>query len=283
MLSIICTGIILAFSWAYTLWTLSSPERMQFFNYVMLAPAPIAFCFYLYESRSLKKALRPLTNIPSFGSLCFSILFPPVFLSLLALLVLVFGLGTYNQDNLFQIIKFLPKGSGLVFAMFLLIGEEYAWRGYLLPRFTEAWGPIVATTVIGFIWAIWHGPLVYGLASKLGTTDSPLFLSIVQMGAVFILSFPFAYAYFKSGSIIPPVIIHFLWNWLNPAILGNVYRNQPGIIAGNLLYINGETIAGVALGSLFVFWFIWQVSKRSTFSNLRLFQNVKRESYKVPT
>jgi uncharacterized protein len=78
----------------------------------------------------------------------------------------------------------------------------------------------------------------------------------MQMSAVFVLAFPFAFAFFKSGSIVPPMIIHFLWNWLNPAILGNVYRNQPGIVEGNILLINGETLAGVLLGLFFVVWFV---------------------------
>lgn len=255
MVPIICTVTILLVSLGFTAYTLSTPERMKIFNYVMFIPAPIAFCFFLYESRSISVALKPLLTIPNVGSLMFGTLFPVLFLSLLTALVLLLGLGSFNSEAVSKIVSVFPKGSGLVFAFFLLIGEEYAWRGYLLPRFSEMWGPIIATAVVGIIWAVWHGPLVYGLTSKLGT-GHPLLLTVLQMLAVFVLSFPFAYAYFKSGSILPPVIIHFLWNWLNPALLGNVYRNQPGVVNGNLLVINGETAAGVVLGLFFVGWFV---------------------------
>lgn len=116
---------------------------------------------------------------------------------------------------------------------------------------------------MGLVWAVWHGPLVYGLAVKQGTTGHPMLLSMAQMAAVFVLSFPFAYSYYISGSIIPPVIMHYIWNWLNPAILGNVYRNQPGIVEGNLLVINGETLGGVLLGIPVLIWVLWKFSHKA--------------------
>lgn len=260
VIAILCVAAILLVSWGFNYFTMSTPERMQIFNYVMLIPAPIALAFYLYESKSFAKVLSPILKVPSFGSISFSVLFPILFLVLLAGIIVIIGQGIFRAESLSKIIETLPKGSGLLFAFLVLFGEEYAWRGYLLPRFTDAWGPVAATAFVGVIWAIWHGPIVYGLASKLGTTDHPMLLTLLQMSAVFVLAFPFAFAFYQSGSIVPPMIIHFLWNWLNPAILGNVYRNQPGIVEGNILLINGETLAGVILGLFFVAWFILRAS-----------------------
>jgi uncharacterized protein len=258
---IICTGVILIVSFIFNAYTLSSPERMQMFNYVMLIPAPIAFLFFWWESGSFFSVVRPIIKIPNLKSLTFAVLFPVMFLGILTSIVLILGLGVFDAEATPKIVAQLPKGKGLVFALCLLVGEEFAWRGYLLPRFTKIWGPIGATVAIGIIWAIWHGPIVYGLASFLATGSNPLLLTALQMSAVFVLSFPFAYAYFESGSIVPPVIMHFLWNWLNPAILGNVYRNKPGVIDGNLLLINGETTGGVILGLFFVYWFVRRAEK----------------------
>lgn len=256
-----CTFTILIVSLSYTCFTLSSPERMKFFNYIMFIPAPIAVLYWFYETRDIKVVLGPLYKSPSFSSLSFSIFYPSIFLVTIAIFIYLLGLGILNPDKMPLIISRFPTGKGLLFALLLLIGEEYAWRGYLLPRFSSVWGPLKGTIAVGLVWAIWHGPLVFGLASKLNTGTDPLLLSIVQMTAVFVFSFPFAFSYFKSGSVIPPAIFHFIWNWLNPAILGNVYRNRPGIIEGKLLFINGETIAGVILGLCFVGWFIRKPSK----------------------
>jgi membrane protease YdiL (CAAX protease family) len=73
-------------------------------------------------------------------------------------------------------------------------------------------------------------------------------LCLIQMSAVFVFSFPFAYSYFRGGSIIPPMIFHFLWNIYNPAVLGDIYRNEPGIMNGPIWVINGEGLWSILLG-----------------------------------
>ena len=67
---------------------------------------------------------------------------------------------------------------------------------------------------------------------------------------------PFAYSYFLTENIIPPMLFHFMWNFYNPIVLGDIYQNQPGIMTGNMIYINGEGLAGIILGSIFLIWFI---------------------------
>ena len=41
------------------------------------------------------------------------------------------------------------------------IGEEYGWRGYLLPRLIVLLGPLRASILIGIIWGIWHLPVFF--------------------------------------------------------------------------------------------------------------------------
>jgi membrane protease YdiL (CAAX protease family) len=38
------------------------------------------------------------------------------------------------------------------------LGEEFGWRGFALPYLQRKWGPLVATIVIGVVWALWHLP-----------------------------------------------------------------------------------------------------------------------------
>jgi membrane protease YdiL (CAAX protease family) len=199
----------------------------------------------------------------SFKSYLFSALYPVLFIATCAFLAVVFSLASPNWEKGKTLLPSFTLANTLI-GILLILGEEYAWRGYLLPELSRIKGPVYATVVVGLVWAIWHAPILYGLATKLGT-GNPLQVCLVQMGAVLVFSFPFAYSYFLSGSIIPPIIFHWVWNVYNPIVLGNIYRNKSGIMEGNIVAINGEGIMGVALGLFFVAWFLWQAksSKRS--------------------
>lgn len=43
--------------------------------------------------------------------------------------------------------------------MFLL-GEEWGWRGYLLPKLTTLYGIVPSTMFVAVIWTMWHFPLI---------------------------------------------------------------------------------------------------------------------------
>lgn len=38
--------------------------------------------------------------------------------------------------------------------------EEPGWRGFLLPRLQSSYSPLVASLIVGVIWASWHLPLL---------------------------------------------------------------------------------------------------------------------------
>lgn len=63
----------------------------------------------------------------------------------------------------------LPLGAGLVLyppttaehvgiAILAPLGEEYGWRGLLLPAWSRRWGPATAALAVGLVWALWHAP-----------------------------------------------------------------------------------------------------------------------------
>lgn len=166
-----------------------------------------------------------------------------------------------------RLFTILPDGKILVtmvitilLNLFTVLGEEYGWRGYLLPKFTEQWGKTKATLILGIIWALYHVPAVFFLAKTTGI-GHPLLLCLIQAGCVFAITFPFSYCYYLSENIIPVLFLHSVWNVINTNVLGDIYTNKHGMMNGNIVLFNGEGLFGLVLGGLFIYWFIRQFKK----------------------
>lgn len=44
--------------------------------------------------------------------------------------------------------------------LFIALGEEPGWRGFMLPRLQARHGPLLASAILGAVWAVWHLPLL---------------------------------------------------------------------------------------------------------------------------
>jgi len=85
--------------------------------------------------------------------------------------------------------------------LFVALGEEAAWRGFLLPFLQRRLHPVIATLIVAAIWAIWHLPL---WGSEFAWNIVPAFL-VSLFGASFILSWLYNSA---RGSILMPMLMH---------------------------------------------------------------------------
>jgi len=89
----------------------------------------------------------------------------------------------------------------------------------------------------------------------------PKITVLVQFAAVALAAFPHGYVSIISGfSLWPSTIMHFLWNRINPVLLGSIYTQTSGYIIGQQWKINGEGLMGCIIGVPFALFFCWQLS-----------------------
>jgi|DewCreStandDraft_2_1066082.scaffolds.fasta_scaffold00226_11 membrane protease YdiL (CAAX protease family) len=190
---------------------------------------------------------------------------PPV----LTALTMLVSLPLYPFDPTFTLLRELAARSGrplpappevlvvgqLFFALTLAVpvnalfafGEEFGWRGYLLPRLIQALGPWPGLLAHGAIWGFWHAPLIlltgfnYPAHPVLGV---PLFVvSGVLMGVLF------GWLRLASESVVPPTIAHASLNAIGGAPL-LVLRGVDPAVAGVIYSPVGWAILLLAIAVL---------------------------------
>lgn len=111
----------------------------------------------------------------------------------------------------------IVNGTVLSFAAF---GEEFGWRGYMIPKMTKLWGLPKAILFGGIIWGVWHAPLTV-VGHNFGTDYAGFpYVGILMMCVMCIfMGMMLTYVTIKSGSIWPAAIMHAVNN-ANPSILG---------------------------------------------------------------
>ena len=123
----------------------------------------------------------------------------------------------------------LPPGS---------VGEELGWRGWLVRTWRDR--PLTALALGAAAWAAFHVPIVALEPPLHALVPALSFLLSVAAGAA-----AFQALYLWSGSIWPPVVAHFTWNFWNPFFLGDQYGPGPSIFGGKRWLINGEGVLGM--------------------------------------
>jgi membrane protease YdiL (CAAX protease family) len=105
----------------------------------------------------------------------------------------------------------LREGSLMMLPLFLLIliltdglGEELAWRGFALPRLLTRHNALVASLILGVLWALWHLPLVWTEGATL--YQQPGWLFLVDILAKSVL---FTWVFLHTrGSVLLAVLLH---------------------------------------------------------------------------
>jgi len=114
----------------------------------------------------------------------------------------------------------LAQISYSVIVFFPAFGEEWGWRGYMMPKLMELMPKPAAVIVGGVIWGLWHAPLtVSGHNFGLDYPGFP-FLGIACMcGLCIVENAFFTLLTERTGSIYPASIAHMVNNNCSPFVV----------------------------------------------------------------
>ncbi|GAM68769.1 CAAX amino terminal protease family protein [Vibrio sp. JCM 19236] len=211
--AIVFIVLVMGITWAFNLYIFKHQTHLSMYTLSMVIPGFVALSLNAFRYKSIKGITAPFSRRLSIKILGFSVGYPVIFITLLAALDVVCFIGTIDHQRL-ESMQWLPPLSVAMTGFLVVCAEEYGWRGFLLPNIASGFGELFATVAVGIVWAVWHIPAVLFLA-KLTQVGNVYTLVGVQVVAMFVFSLPFAYCYFKSGSIIPPILFHFVWNYYN--------------------------------------------------------------------
>ena len=188
-----------------------------------------------------------------------SFLTPILFFGILAVFNHLTGLGRFawtRSDMPFGAYLGIELLIGAVIVSIFVLGEEYGWRGYLLPRALSL-GEIRGTILVGLVWAFWHLPLLIVGLNYPGQSPwitIPLFTLVVVA-----LSFPFTWFYKASvGSVVLASLFHGFINAYGDGL------TAPEVVpAGNSLITGSAGLAVLAFLIVLIF-IVYRVFKRPT-------------------
>lgn len=118
-----------------------------------------------------------------------------------------------------------------------VFGEEWGWRGYLMPKLLRLMNKPMAIIVGGILWGLWHAPLTV-IGHDFGV-DYPLFpwLGIVAMCISCTLMNAFMTLITeRTKSIYPTCFIHGINNNIGAAVLLTMFAKED-VIAEQTAYI----------------------------------------------
>lgn len=175
----------------------------------MFGPMIAALIMRLFVSKEGLKGSLGLWR--SWKYYLIALIAPALFVGAVILFNHSIGLGRFVWSSSHPLWLIYPLAIvGCIISLPFGFGEEYGWRGYLLPRLLPL-GEIKASLILGVIWTFWHLPLLIG---GLNYPGQNLFLVLpVFTFFVILLTFPFTWLYVASGgSVLIAAVLHSTFN-----------------------------------------------------------------------
>ncbi len=127
-------------------------------------------------------------------------------------------------------------------------GEEFGWRGYMLPRLAAQYGAKKGLLIHAFVWWFWHFPVLVGMGLKTHDfSNSPMtnvgFMLLISLIPSMMHAVIFAFIWSKTKSLAVVTVYHAAFDEVRDALensigfgsLVNVWQMGVIIIVGSLL------------------------------------------------
>ncbi len=150
-------------------------------------------------------------------------------------------------------------------------GEEWGWRGYLLPKIVAKMPRIPMLLITGTIWGLWHAPII-AMGHNYGTDYWGYPVVGIAMMCVFCIALGtiFSYLCIKTQSCIPGIIAHGAINSFAGAGLFFAATNDNAILGPTPAGLIGSIGLIIAAIIILVYWD--KDEKIFHFIRLKLFQ-----------
>jgi membrane protease YdiL (CAAX protease family) len=144
------------------------------------------------------------------------------------------------------------------FAITLLpaFGEEFSWRGYLLPRLLKRFTTRRALLFHGLVTWLWHVPFIVTMGLQLGGSAAlsvPLVLAVSLIPTV-MHAVVFAWLWSKSGSLLVATVYH--------SAFDEVRDTLEGAVGFGMLAQNWNAVVLTLLGTLLLWQATWRTPSK---------------------
>ncbi|MEZ2414504.1 CPBP family intramembrane glutamic endopeptidase [Muriicola sp. E247] len=140
----------------------------------------------------IKQTIRKI----NFKWLLLSIVAIPLIASLAVLTSLNFDLSKFSLRTT----QLLPQ---FVVIILIALGEEYGWRGFLLPKLIKKFNLLYSSIILGLIWGFWHLPAYFIGTGVPLQMNFMVFLLWVIVGTLFI-----SWIYYYTKSVLTSILAH---------------------------------------------------------------------------
>jgi len=184
------------------------PQEMVMLTGLIIALAPITAALILaYRENRADGAKRLLERSFDYKKITRKIWYAPILFLMPVLFLLALGImiltGEPLPDTLFPVVA--APVAFLMFFIFALF-EEIGWMGYAFDPMEERWNALIASIILGIIWAAWHLPL-YILSGQ-----GPVRM-IVQLISLIAVRTLIVWLYNNTGkSVFATILIHAVYN-----------------------------------------------------------------------
>lgn len=207
------------------------------------------------------------------GAVLYFVVFPNRFDSSLGYLTSYYNLlaqsGAVTEGVDVQSAMTMEIVSALTFAplinMIYALGEEVGWRGYMTVKFKEKMGRTKGLLTSGFLWGVWHWPLIIlaGYEYGIGYVGFPFTGMIMMCVFTTVVGILLSYLYDRSGSIWMCALGHGALNAVAALPLYYLYSIPTHYFMGPLLP-GAVSIIPMALCAAYVLWKKEKVSEPAT-------------------